>query len=110
MIIESKVPPPVGVEPAEAPPAYDEHPPRSPGFRSDPKRPSGSTPTPARAAPSTPRTPGTMIPGRVPTAGCSNKTWFGLSSWYGEKETRKEVKQTIQSLVSVGVAYRMDQK
>jgi hypothetical protein len=103
MIVNEKGAP---VEPADvdAPPAYDELESGrdSARFAGDQKAPNGPGGYVPQAGPSSSRETNQASPrssqqgaaGHVPSG---TKTWF---SWFSEKDTRMEVKRTIQSLVS----------
>lgn len=83
----------------DAPPAYDElggHQSDSPRFSSDQKSHHGPGEGPSSSSRSQVSQPSQR--GSKSSVGSGiNKTWF---SWFSEKDTRTEVKQTVQSLVS----------
>lgn len=101
MILNDKGAPIEGPGEVDAPPAYDElEPSRNPSrFSADQKTPIGSGAFSPQAGPSNSREANAASSRSSQHNGASgaNKTWF---SWFSEKDTRMEVKRTIQSLVS----------
>ncbi|KAF8591634.1 hypothetical protein K439DRAFT_1626625 [Ramaria rubella] len=93
-------------DPIDAPPAYNDIERGDPSRLSvDQKSPGGSgQSSEPRAGPSTLRSKASIVTttsqsnlaGKTSGAPVVNKNWF---SWYSEKDTRKEVKQTIQSIM-----------